>query len=41
MIYVVAEEVIPESHGSGTSDISTLVALGGFALMMFLDVALG
>lgn len=41
MIYVVIEEVIPESQGSGNSDISTLGALGGFALMMFLDVALG
>ncbi len=41
MIYVVVEEVIPESQGSGNSDISTLGALGGFALMMFLDVALG
>ncbi len=41
MIYVVVEEVIPESQGSGNSDISTLGALGGFALMMMLDVALG
>jgi zinc transporter, ZIP family len=41
MIYVVVEEVIPESQGSGNSDISTLGAIGGFALMMFLDVALG
>ena len=41
MIYVVVEEVIPESQGSGNSDISTLGAMGGFALMMFLDVALG
>ncbi len=41
MIYVVVEEVIPESQGSGNSDISTLGALCGFALMMFLDVALG
>jgi zinc transporter, ZIP family len=41
MIYVVVEEVIPESQRSGNSDISTLGAIGGFALMMFLDVALG
>lgn len=41
MIYVVVEEVIPESQGSGNSDISTLGAMAGFALMMFLDVALG
>jgi len=41
MIYVVVEEVIPESQNSGNSDISTLGAIGGFAIMMFLDVALG
>jgi len=41
MIYVVVEEVIPESQGSGNSDISTVGAIAGFALMMFLDVALG
>ncbi|MBN2874800.1 MAG: ZIP family metal transporter, partial [Spirochaetales bacterium] len=41
MIYVVVEEVIPESQGSGNSDISTLGAIAGFALMMFLDVSLG
>jgi len=41
MIYVVVEEVIPESQGSGNSDISTMGAMVGFALMMFLDVALG
>ncbi len=41
MIYVVVEEVIPESQGSGNSDISTVGALAGFAVMMLLDVALG
>ncbi|HOX33498.1 MAG TPA: ZIP family metal transporter [Spirochaetales bacterium] len=41
MIYVVVEEVIPESQSSGNSDISTIGAIAGFAVMMFLDVALG
>jgi ZIP family zinc transporter len=41
MIYVVVEEVVPESQRSGNSDISTLGAIAGFALMMVLDVALG
>jgi len=41
MIYVVVEEVVPESQRSGNSDISTMGAIGGFALMMVLDVALG
>ena len=41
MIYVVIEELIPESQTSGNSDIATLGTLAGFCLMMFLDVALG
>lgn len=41
MIYVVVEEVVPESQRSGNSDISTLGAIAGFSLMMVLDVALG
>jgi len=41
MIYVVVEEVIPESHGGGHTDRATLGAMVGFAVMMTLDVALG
>jgi ZIP family zinc transporter len=41
MIYVVAEEVIPESHRSGNDDISTMSLLVGFVVMMILDVAFG
>ncbi len=41
MIYVVVEEVIPESQSEGNSDISTLGFMIGFAVMMLLDVALG
>lgn len=41
MIYVVVEEVIPESQNSGNSDIATIGAIVGFAVMMTLDVALG
>ncbi len=41
MIFVVVEEVIPESQSSGNTHIATLGAMLGFALMMFLDVALG
>jgi ZIP family zinc transporter len=42
MIYVVVEELIPESqlHPENT-DLATLGAMGGFAVMMTLDVALG
>lgn len=41
MIYVVAEELIPESKCEGHTDIPTIGVMLGFAVMMFLDVALG
>lgn len=41
MIYVVVEELIPEAQTSGNSDIATIGTMVGFAVMMFLDVALG
>ena len=41
MIYVVVEEVIPESQLSGKTDLGTGGAMAGFAIMMLLDVALG
>jgi ZIP family zinc transporter len=40
MIYVVVEEVIPESQTGGNSDIATIGTIIGFVLMMVLDVAL-
>jgi ZIP family zinc transporter len=41
MIFVVVEEVIPESHAGGHPDVATSGAIVGFAVMMVLDVALG
>jgi ZIP family zinc transporter len=41
MIYVVAEELIPESHLGQHSHVATGGTMLGFAAMMFLDVALG
>lgn len=41
MIFVVVEELIPESQRGDETDLSTIGALLGFATMMFLDVALG
>ncbi len=41
MIFVVVEEVIPESQRGGNTDVATLAAMTGFAVMMTLDVALG
>ncbi len=40
MMFVVIEELIPESHHAGNTDLATIAALFGFALMMTLDVAL-
>lgn len=39
MIFVVVEEVIPESQQGGNGDLATTGTILGFALMMFLDVA--
>lgn len=41
MIFVVVEELIPESQLEKNTDIATMGALAGFAVMMTLDVALG
>jgi len=41
MVYVVIEEVIPESQRDKYTDISTLGFIFGFTVMMILDVALG
>ncbi len=41
MVFVVVEEVIPESQHAGNSHVATLGTMLGFATMMSLDVALG
>jgi ZIP family zinc transporter len=41
MIFVVVEELIPESQVGQNTDIATIGAMLGFAVMMTLDVALG
>ncbi|HAK89159.1 MAG TPA: ZIP family metal transporter [Nitrospiraceae bacterium] len=41
MIFVVVEELIPESQRGGNTDIATMGAILGFAVMMVLDVGLG
>lgn len=40
MIFVVVEELIPESQSNGNTDIATLSLMLGFVVMMILDVAL-
>jgi len=41
MIYVVVEELIPESQAESNTDVATIGAMLGFTVMMTLDVALG
>jgi ZIP family zinc transporter len=41
MIYVVVEELIPESQLHGNDDLATLGLMLGFVVMMVLDVSLG
>ncbi|MCG1973103.1 ZIP family metal transporter [Staphylococcus epidermidis] len=41
MIFVVVEELIPDSQSSNNTDLATLSLMIGFTIMMILDVALG
>jgi ZIP family zinc transporter len=41
MVFVVLEELIPLAHQRGRADVVSLSAVGGFMVMMILDVALG
>ncbi|MGE8022883.1 ZIP family metal transporter [Staphylococcus pasteuri] len=41
MIFVVVEELIPDSQSGNNTDLATLSLMLGFAIMMILDVALG
>ena len=41
MIFIVIEEVIPESQRGGNTDLATMGLISGFIVMMCLDVALG
>lgn len=41
MIFVVVEEVVPEAQQGNFTDISTMGFIGGFMVMMTLDVGLG
>jgi ZIP family zinc transporter len=41
MLYVIVDELVPESHGHGNERLATLALIGGFALMLALDNAFG
>lgn len=37
MLFIISDEIIPETHRGGNEDLATFSLLGGFAVMMFLD----
>jgi len=40
-LWVISNEIIPETHRKGHEDLATLGLMAGLALMMLLDVSLG
>lgn len=41
MLFIISDEIIPETHRGGYQNLATFSLLGGFGLMMFLDATLG
>lgn len=41
MLYVVVDELVPESHARGNERVASVALLGGFVLMLALDNAFG
>ncbi len=41
MLFVISDEIIPESHRNGHERLATFGVMIGFAVMMLLDVLLG
>lgn len=41
MLYIISDEIIPETHRRGYQTLATFSLLGGFVVMMFLDATLG
>lgn len=41
MLYIISDEIIPETHRGSYENLATFSLLGGFVLMMFLDATLG
>jgi ZIP family zinc transporter len=37
MLFVISEEIIPETHAAGRSRYATFALMGGFIVMMVLD----
>ncbi|MDT8450808.1 MAG: ZIP family metal transporter [Wenzhouxiangellaceae bacterium] len=41
MLFIISDEIIPETHRRGYETVATFSLLGGFCAMMFLDATLG
>jgi zinc transporter, ZIP family len=41
MLFIISDEIIPETHRGGYQNLATFSLLGGFSLMMLLDSTLG
>lgn len=41
MLFIISDEIIPETHRGGYQTLATFSLLGGFAVMMYLDATLG
>ena len=41
MLFVISDEIIPETHRRGFETEATFSLMGGFVLMMYLDATLG
>ncbi|MCB1743859.1 MAG: ZIP family metal transporter [Gammaproteobacteria bacterium] len=41
MLFIISDEIIPETHRRGLQNLATFSLLGGFVVMMFLDATLG
>jgi ZIP family zinc transporter len=41
MLFVISDEIIPETHRRGYENLATFALLGGFVVMMFLDTVFG
>ena len=41
MLFVISDEIVPETHTSGNERVATLGTMAGVVIMLYLDVALG
>ncbi len=41
MLFVISDEIVPETHARGNERIATLGTMAGIIIMLYLDVALG